>query len=161
MTEVKVSRPAVLGLAGTVGFVASMFTIGMGLGRSWSQLEPEVFAETFPGTFVFLLPTVALTLPFAIYGTWHAMRAAGTESAQRRRWRTALVGLLASTAVTAVYHVPANYRIWRHDLTADEISTELDRWLLVHALRLAIAVFAMVAAFRALMTTQPAATAPA
>ncbi|MEM9654877.1 MAG: hypothetical protein AAGA65_22490 [Actinomycetota bacterium] len=152
MTEVKLSRTAALGLTGTVGFVASMFTIGMGLGRSWSQLEPEVFADTFPDTFLFLLPTVALTLPFAIYGTWRSMQAATPGSTTRRHWRVAFIGLLISTAVTAVYHVPANYRIWQHDLTASEISTELDRWLLLHAVRLAIAVVALVAAFRAVTT---------
>ncbi|MEM7142278.1 MAG: DUF1772 domain-containing protein [Actinomycetota bacterium] len=154
MNEVKNLRAMeALGLAGCVGFVASMFTIGMGLGRSWTQLEPQVFAETFPGTFLFLLPTVGLTLTPGVYGVWQAYRAAAPGSAAFRRWRLALAGLLASTTVTLIYHVPANYRIWQHDLTDAQISTELDRWLVFHAIRLVIAVAAMLAAFRAIASS--------
>lgn len=146
MIEVKY---VVVAVAGAAGFVASMFTIGMGLGRSWSQLEPAVFADTFPGTFVFLLPTIALTLPLGLYGAWNAMTSAPARSTSWKQWRLALIGLVASTLITIVYHVPANYRIWRHDLDATELSSELDRWLAFHALRVLIAGLALVAALRA------------
>ena len=151
MSIVNATRAEIVGLAGTVGFVSVMLTIGLGLGRSWSQLDPEVFADTFPATFVFLLPAVALTLTPGLAGVWIARKEA--TPARRPGWNLALGGLAVSLLVTVAYHVPANYRLWRSDLSASEISTELDRWLALHAVRLAAAVVAMAAAFLATTRT--------
>lgn len=154
MSIVNATKAEIIGLAGTVGFVSVMLTIGLGLGRTWTLLDPRVFADTFPATFVFLLPAIAVTLTPGLVGVWIARREA--TPTRRPMWNLALGGLAVSLLITVAYHVPANYRLWRSDLSASDISTELDRWLAVHAVRLLAAGVAMVAAF--LATTRTAST---
>lgn len=150
---VNATKAEIVGLAGTVGFVSVMLTIGLGLGRTWTQLDPGVFADTFPATFAFLLPAIAVTLTPGLVGVWIARREA--TPSRRPKWKLALAGLAVSLLITVAYHVPANYRLWRSDLSDSDISTELDRWLAFHAVRLLAGAVAMIAAFLGTTRTSP------
>lgn len=137
-------RLSILGL-GTYSGV--MLAIGLGLGRYWLSLPPTTFAAWFTPNFWFLLPTVAITLPVALVGTAGAWRLAAEE--ERARWRTVLLLLGATLAVTLAYHLPANIRIWSGELDDGQLRGELTWWLIAHLFRLGPAILATDLAVRA------------
>ena len=61
-----------------------------------------------------------------------------------------LSGLVVSVVITLTYHLPANIRIWTGDLTSAEATTELHRWLALHAVRTLAGLVAVVASYRAI-----------
>jgi hypothetical protein len=127
-----------------------MATIGMGLGRQWVQLDSLVWADTWLATFLFLLPCIAVTLTPAAIAVVMALRGAPQESRERRNWQIAAAGLAVSVLITLVYHLPTNIRIWTGDVTANQATTELHRWLLLHAVRTLAGLAAVIASFRAI-----------
>lgn len=143
-------RAPLIAFGGSVGFTAVMATIGMGLGRQWVQIDSLVWADTWLNTFLFLLPCIAVTLTPAAIAVVVALRNAPPASRERRNWQIAAAGLAVSVLITLVYHLPANIRIWTDDFTADEATTQLHRWLLLHAVRTLAGLVAVVASFRAI-----------
>ncbi|MGB3256394.1 MAG: DUF1772 domain-containing protein [Ornithinimicrobium sp.] len=141
---------AAMAFGGSLGFTAVMVTIGMGLGRLWAQIDPVVYGDTFLNTFMFLLPCIAITLLPALIGTFSSWRRADAGSNEKRRWAVTLIGLIASVVVTLIYHLPANFRIWSGDLSSSELTTQLNWWLALHALRTTAALVATIAAFLAI-----------
>ncbi len=144
------SRTPLVAFGGSVGFTAVMATIGMGLGRQWVQIDSLVWADTWLNTFLFLLPCIAVTLTPAAIAVVVALRNAPVASRERRNWQIAAAGLVVSVLITLVYHLPTNIRIWTDDVTADEATTQLHRWLLLHAVRTLAGLVAVVASFRAI-----------
>lgn len=145
----------VLGLLAVVGasaYLGVLLVIGLSLGAYWRGLEPEAFAEWFTDNFIFLAPTAFLTLGPAFVGAIGSLWLARADRIARRLWSLALVGLVLSSLVTALYHLPANFRIWSGDLTSIELAGELDGWLVWHAVRWLFALLGAVAAFWAVAT---------
>ncbi len=157
-TTTKSSSAPLVALAGSVGFTAVMTTIGMGLGRQWVQIDSLVYAETWLPTFLFLLPCIAVTLAPASIAVFIARRNAPAGSKERRNWTIAVAGLTVSVLITLAYHLPANFRIWLDDLTAEEATTELHRWLALHAVRTAAGLIGAIASFRAIAAARDEAT---
>lgn len=140
----------VVAFGGSVGFTAVMATIGMGLGRQWVQIDSLVYVDTWLDTFLFLLPCIAVTLTPAMIAAVIALRRAPKGSTERRSWVIATAGLVVSVLITLAYHLPANIRIWTGDFTSAEATTELHRWLALHAVRTLAGLVAVVASFRAI-----------
>lgn len=154
------SRAPLVAFGGSVGFTAVMTTIGMGLGRQWVQIDSLVWADTWLDTFLFLLPCIAVTLTPAVIAVVIALRNAPAASQERRNWQIAAAGLAVSILITLVYHLPANIRVWTDDFTADEATTELHRWLWLHAARTLAGLVAVVASFRAISTARDERSGP-
>ncbi len=148
------SRAPLIAFGGSVGFTAVMATIGMGLGRQWVQIDSLVWADTWLATFLFLLPCIAVTLTPAAIAVVIALRNAPLASRERRNWQITAAGLAVSVLITLVYHVPTNIRIWTGDFTARDATTQLHRWLLLHAVRTLAGLVAVVASFQAISTSR-------
>lgn len=146
----KPSSAPFIAFGGSVGFTAVMATIGMGLGRQWVQIGSLVWADTWLNTFLFLLPCIAVTLTPALIAAVVSLRRAPSPSRERTAWLVAAAGLVVSVLITLVYHLPTNIRIWTGDFTAAEATTQLHRWLLLHAVRTFAGLVAVVASFRAI-----------
>jgi len=145
----------VLGLFAVVGasaYVGVLLVIGLSLGIYWRGLEPQVYAEWFTGNFIYLLPSVMLVLGPALIGVIGSLWLARGDRVARRLWALALAGLVLSSLVTALYHLPANFRIWSGDLTSPELVSELDAWLVWHLVRWLFGLLGAVAAFWAVAT---------
>lgn len=69
-------------------------------------------------------------------------RARRPSGASARSW--------CSVLITLAYHLPANIRIWTGDFPSDEATTELNRWLALHAVRTLAGLVAVGASFRAI-----------
>jgi hypothetical protein len=150
----------IIAFGGSVGFTAVMATIGMGLGRQWVQIDSLVWADTWLATFLFLLPCIAVTLTPAAIAVVVALRNAPAGSRERRNWQIAAAGLAVSVLITLVYHLPTNIRIWTGDFTADEATTELHRWLLLHAVRTLAGLAAVIASYQAITAAHDQPSAP-
>lgn len=150
----------IVAFGGSVGFTAVMATIGMGLGRQWVQIDSLVWVDTWLATFLFLLPCIAVTLTPAAIAVVFALRDAPAGSRERRNWQIAAAGLAVSVLITLVYHLPTNIRIWTGDFTADEATTELNRWLLLHAVRTLAGLAAVVASYLAITAAHGQRSAP-
>ena len=145
----------VLGLLAVVGasaYVGVLLTIGLSLGIYWRGLEPQAYAEWFTDNFILLLPSVMLMLGPALVGVIGSLWLARADRSARRLWSLALAGLVLSSLVTALYHLPANFRIWSGDLTSTELAGELDAWLVWHVVRWLFGLLGAVAAFWAVAT---------
>lgn len=148
------SRAPLIAFGGSVGFTAVMATIGMGLGRQWVQIDSLVWADTWLATFLFLLPCIAVTLTPAAIAVVIALRDAPPASRERRNLQIAAAGLAVSVLITLVYHLPTNIRIWTGDFTAADATTQLHRWLVLHAVRTLAGLVAVVASFQAISTSR-------
>lgn len=139
-----------LAVVGSAMFTGVMLTIGLALGRYWIDLEPQEFAVWFEANFILLLPCVVITLVPAFLGVgwllkqdWHIPRL-------RRGWLVALAGIGLASLITAVYHLPANFRLWGLDQSDAKVTSELRWWLVLHVPRV---LAGLVGAIAALWTT--------
>ena len=122
-------------VVGSAMFTGVMLTIGLALGRYWWSLEPQDFARWFEENFILLLPCVVLTLTPAFIGVGWLLRQDWNTPRLRRGWLIALAGIGIASLITAVYHLPANFRLWGLNQTDAEVSSELRWWLIVHVPR--------------------------
>ncbi|MEM9893351.1 MAG: anthrone oxygenase family protein [Actinomycetota bacterium] len=151
------SIPPGLAVIGSAAYTGVLITIGLGLGRYWQTVPPQDYAAQFDEIFEFLLPAIAITLLPAMAGIALSLRRAWNTTA-KTLWLAAAIALAASLAITVLYHVPANNRIWSDTITADDLDTERARWLGWHAARTIAGLTAALATFAA--TTRHDATDP-
>ena len=150
-----------LAVVGSAMFTGVMLTIGLALGRYWLSLEPQEFAAWFDANFILLLPCVALTLIPAFIGVGWLLKQDWREPALRQGWLIALAGIGIASLITALYHLPANFRLWGLDQTDAEVTAELRWWLLVHVPRTLAGLVGAVAALEtALKSAQLRPTKP-
>lgn len=136
---------------GSAAFAGVVLTIGLGLGSFFLLVEPSEFVAWFRNYFWFLLGPVFLTSIPAFIGSIAMVRRSARDSTERRLWRISLGGLIATYAITAVAHLPLNVSFWFFDLSDSQVTTNLYIWMAFHALRVATALVAAIAAYRAVV----------
>lgn len=124
-----------LAVIGSAMFTGVMLTIGLALGRYWLDLEPQEFAAWFEANFILLLPCVAVTLIPAFIGVGWLLKQDWSAPRLRRGWLIALAGIGIASLITAIYHLPANFRLWGLDQTDAKVTSELHWWLTMHVPR--------------------------
>lgn len=139
-----------MALAFTSAFAGVMLAIGVGLGGYGTTMRPNAYARQFGAVYPYLAPCVGMTLVPAFAATLVALRRTAPGSLPRRDWRVALGGILATIAVTLVYHMPANLRLWSGELDPGAIRSEQWWWLGVHALRMGTLLLGIAAMVRAI-----------
>lgn len=144
-------------VVGSAMFAGVMLTIGLALGRYWWSLDPQAFAVWFEKNFILLLPCVVVTLVPAFIGVGWLLKH-DWDSPARRGWIIALAGIGTASLITAVYHLPANFRLWGLDQTDAEVTSELRWWLILHVPRV---IAGFVGAVAALETALAASRKPA
>ncbi|MEZ5215049.1 MAG: DUF1772 domain-containing protein [Ilumatobacteraceae bacterium] len=145
-----------LAVVGSAMFTGVMLTIGLALGRYWLDLEPQEFAIWFEANFILLLPCVAITLLPAFIGVGWLLKQDWNIPRLRRGWLVALAGIGTASLITAVYHLPANFRLWGLDQSDAEVTSELRWWLVLHVPRV---LAGLIGAIAALWTTVESARA--
>ncbi|MCB9682151.1 MAG: hypothetical protein H6733_11860 [Alphaproteobacteria bacterium] len=129
-------------------YAGVMLVIGVSLGARWWSMAPEAYAAEFEALFPLLVPSIALTLLPALGAGVASFRSSPAGSVARAAWLRFLVALGVSIAITVVYHVPANLRVWSGALGAAALHTELAWWLVFHLARWLAAAAAVAFAFR-------------
>ena len=131
-------------VCGAASFAGAMLVIGLTLGAYWKGLAPQAFLDWFSANAsligriipVFAIPT-ALGLIGSLWLDWSEPRA-------RMVWIAALICALGLGAITLVYHLPTNNAFIAKSVPLGEVAATLDRWLWLHAARVALGLTAAV-----------------
>lgn len=138
-----------LAVCGAAAFAGAMLVIGLSFGAYWKSLPPAAFLDWF-GANGFLIgraiPVFAVPAAIGLAASlWYDRR----RPEARRFWLAALACMAALWLVTAAFHLPLNAAFAAKAIPLDQVPAALDRWLWLHAERIALglgcAVLGMVA----------------
>ncbi|TNE51824.1 MAG: DUF1772 domain-containing protein [Deltaproteobacteria bacterium] len=136
-----ITTSAVITTSAYLGFV---LLIGISYCVYWTSMEPLAFMRDFkekfplfvPGAVATMIPATVLTLLLAIN------RKEAPEA--RRAWIVAASVLLAVNAITMVYHIPVNLGFMKESYKASEVAGKLQLWVILHWVRVVLALVASV-----------------
>lgn len=130
-----------LAVTGSAMFAGVMLAIGVILGGYWKSLPPADFLTWFAqhGELVKgAIPLVVLPTLAGLAG----MLWAGWNGPSRALWLAASACIVAVLAMTILWFVPNNAAFAARAIPVDQVSARLDTWLMIHNLRIALAVAA-------------------
>lgn len=127
-----------LAVCGAAGFAGAMLVIGLSFGAYWKGLPPAAFLDWF-GANGFLIgraiPVFAVPTAIGLAASlWFDRR----EPEARRFWLAAVARMAALGLVTAAFHLPLNAAFAAKAVPLDQVPAALDRWLWLHAVRIAL-----------------------
>ncbi|MCA1458765.1 DUF1772 domain-containing protein [Bradyrhizobium sp. BRP22] len=132
----------VLAITGSAMFAGVMLAIGIILVGYWKSLPPADFLEWFAQN----NHLVMRAIPFAVLPTLVGL--AGmlwfdwSDSTNRVIWLGAAACIVAVLAITIVYYVPSNAAFAAKAVPVDQVSSKLDTRLIIHNLRIMLALVA-------------------
>lgn len=131
-----------LAISGSAMFAGVMLAIGVILGGYWKSLPPAEFLEWFARNNHFIMRAIPLAfLPTAV-GLAGMLWFDWSDSVNRSIWLGAAGCIIAVLAITIVYYVPSNAAFAARAVPIDQVSSKLDTWLLIHNLRIMLALVA-------------------
>ena len=135
--------------AGT--FAGGTLMIGVTFGLLWGDLSPDELVSAFPHDWKNIATTIVpvallqtFLIPLSLYLAWK-------NKCARRLWMTTLGLWVANCTITSVYHLPVVLNGLEGVYTAADISDVIDRWLLLHWLRVLLGFGAVLYAMSATM----------
>ena len=139
----------IIAIIGTVAYLGNIINIGLTYAIAWQRMDPMEFMMGFETTFLLLLPTVAVTLLPGLIGIIVSMNSSKQNPAAKRSWRMALYATLVSLLITSVYHLPTNLAFMDQSYSPAEAASSLQIWVILHWVRIALALVASVCAIQA------------
>lgn len=132
----------ILAITGAAMFAGVMLAIGVILGSYWTGLAPADFLDWFArhgrhvtrAIPIVVLPTL-IGLAGALWFDW-------SDGAKRGIWLGAAGCIVAVLAITLLWFVPSNTAFAAKAIPVDQVSGKLDTWLMIHNVRIALAVAA-------------------
>ncbi len=138
---------AVITICGSFGI---LFAMGLGFGIFWKTLDPRAFMQAFSAEFpYFILPTVLMLIP-ALVSTIFLVAGNKNQKEIRQPSLYAMTGMLIAFTITTVYHLPVNLGFMASKYTAEEATSKLDLWLILHWVRTAAVFVSALYAIKAL-----------
>lgn len=143
----------VIAIVGTVAYLGNIINIGLTYAIAWQRLDPMVFMQGFKTTFLLLLPTVAVTLLPGLIGIIASISLSKENPDAKKSWRMALYATLASIVITSIYHLPTNLAFIDQRYSIPEAASKLQLWVVLHWLRIVLAIIASVFAIQGFQKT--------
>lgn len=140
----------IVAIIAIAAFAGNMINIGMSYASYWQSIDPIAFMEDFKVKFPLLLGPTAATLLPALIATLLSVIFNWNTPATRSLWLIALVGLLLTIAITLIYHLPTNLAFMGLRYSAAKATSRLQLWVLLHWVRVIVAIAAAVFAILAL-----------
>jgi uncharacterized membrane protein len=135
----------IVAIIAIAAFAGNMINIGMSYASYWQSIEPTAFMKDFKAKFVpFLLPPTAATLLPALIATLLSVVFNWNNSTTQLFWLIALLGLLLTITITLIYHLPSNLAFIELKYSATKATSRLQTWVLLHWVRVGIAIIAAV-----------------
>lgn len=141
----KLSIAAIITTAAYLGFILN---IAISYGVYWPQMDPVLFMQDFAAKFPLFLPGAGLTLVPALFLSIYLFVKTKGDKPSRSAWRIVLIALLLINGITSVYHIPVNFGFMDQSYTASEASSKLQLWLILHWVRVVLALVASVYAVK-------------
>ena len=138
----------IIAIIGTVAYLGNIINIGLTYAVAWQRLDPLVFMQGFEATFLLLLPTVVVTLLPGLISIIASISLSKQNHAAKKSWKMALYATLVSIVITSVYHLPANLAFIDQSYDSAEAASKLQLWVILHWVRIALAVMASVFAIQ-------------
>ncbi len=135
---------AFIAIIGSTAYLGNILNIGLTYAVAWQALDPMAFMEGFGATFMLLLPTVAFTLLPGFIGITASIFQNKENPQAKQKWQIALYLTLASLAITSIFHLPANLAFMDQAYTAAEATSKLQWWVILHWVRVVLALAAAV-----------------
>ena len=137
----KLSIAACLTTAAYLGFALN---IGISYGVFWPQMDPLLFMQDFGEKFPLFLPGAGLTLVPAFFLSLFLFVKTKEDEQAKRSWKIAFFALLLVNLITSVYHLPVNFAFMDQSYTAEEAASKLQIWVVLHWVRIVLALIASV-----------------
>lgn len=133
---------SVLAVTGSAMFAGVMLAIGVILGGYWKSLPPADFLEWFARHGNLAMRAIPIVVVPTLIGLVGMLWLDWSNSAARMIWFGAAGCILAVVAITMAYYVPSNAAFAAKSIPVDQVSSKLDTWLMIHNLRIVLAVAA-------------------
>lgn len=132
----------ILAVTGSAMFAGVMLAIGVILGGYWKSLPPADFLEWFARHGNLVMRAIPIVVIPTLIGLAGMLWFDWSNSAPRLIWFGAAGCILAVLAITVGYFVPSNSAYAAKTVPIDQVSGKLDTWLMIHNLRIVLAVAA-------------------
>ena len=133
----------IIAICGVATFAGVMLSIGLILGAYWKSLAPAAFLHWFGANAHFIARSIPIVVVPAAIGLAVSLWL-GWPTPARFLWLAALAGLAGVMIITVAYHLPANAVFEAKSIALEEVPAALDRWLWLHAARIALGLTAAV-----------------
>jgi hypothetical protein len=134
----------VLAVSGSGAYAGALLAIGVILGGYWKALPAEEFLEAFRTSLPFIGRLVPAVLMPTVAGLAGSLWFAWDEKESRVLWLMALASTAALLMLTAAWFGPTNSQFAAGSLPLDQVPRTLDTWLMLHRIRIALAVAASI-----------------
>lgn len=132
----------ILAVAGPAMFAGVMLAIGVILGGYWKILPPAEFLDWFAQYSDLIKRAIPLVVVPTLIGLVGALWYDWRTPVARGLWLAAAACIVAVLVFTIVYFVPNNAAFADKAVALDQVSAKLDTWLMLHNIRIALALAA-------------------
>lgn len=132
----------ILAVTGAAMFAGVMLAIGVVLGGYWTSLPPAEFLDWFAKHGQLVTRAIPIVVLPTLIGFAGALWFDWSNSANRLIWLGAAGCIVVVLAMTMLWFVPSNTAFAAKAIPVDQVSGKLDTWLMIHNVRIALAVAA-------------------
>lgn len=132
----------ILAISGSAMFAGVMLAIGIILGGYWKSLPPAEFIDWFAQHSKLVMRAIPLVVIPTVIGLGGTLWLEWSNTGTRALWLAAATCIGAVLVLTVAYYVPSNAAFAAKSVPLDQVSAKLDSWLLIHNLRIALAILA-------------------
>jgi hypothetical protein len=129
----------ILAVTGSAMFAGVMLAIGVILGGYWKSLPPADFLDWFARHSQLVMRAIPIVVIPTLIGLVGVLWSDWSNSANRVIWLGAAGCILAVLVLTMAYYVPSNTAFAAKAIPIDQVSGKLDKWLMIHNLRIVLA----------------------
>lgn len=133
----------ILAICGAAGFSGVMLSIGVTLGGYWRSLPAQSFLDWFTANNQFVsraIPLIVLPTIIGLIGSlWTSW-----NSPDFKLWVLSALCAVVVMILTLAYFVPANTAFANGGLEIGAVSERLNQWILLHYVRIALAMLAAI-----------------
>jgi hypothetical protein len=120
-----------------------MLCIGVTLGGYWRSLSPEAFLDWFATNSRFISNAIPLLVLPTLVGLAGSLGMAW-NSASFAAWVASALSIMAVLILTFAFFLPANTAFANKTIELVALTAKLDQWLMLHYVRVALAMLAAV-----------------
>ncbi len=129
----------IIALLGLTTYLGNLINIGMTHAVAWTRMDITAFMTGFGEAFLLLLPTLFITLLPGFIALIIILVKKHGSAAARKHWRMALYATLVSLTISMTFHLPTNFGFMELSYSVEEAASRLQWWIILHWVRIALA----------------------
>jgi hypothetical protein len=132
----------ILAVTGSAVFAGVMLAIGVILGRYWKSLPPADFLVWFAEHNHLVMRAILVAVFPTLIGLAGTLWLDWSDVWARMLWLRSAGCIVLILVLSLAYYVPSNAAFAAKSIPLDQVPAKLDTWLLIHNLRMILAVAA-------------------